>query len=330
MLIVTLSSTIVWILVRLLHFTVIDKEEDLLAYAISGALENILTLLGIVTLSVFVHYLRNPTIATWRIHTQISFWALITGIIMVHVAGAISGDLYIVDTASQVVGIFNPIALLWNYSLIFYDLRSLLKENLGPQQRKQIIEFSIGISISIIGFIPVLIIASLFGADYLIFGFPVLSIGYIFLIRAFLRDTRIIFALPEQVYMIMVVNKSGVEMYKHLFDETNEPMDINAKTFLLSGALNVVMGIFTEFFEQPTIPKSIEFNHYNIVYEWADDFFIAVFTKYTSLVILNALSQLRQEIEFKYGSEINSVLEGISMLDLDDEVKRLFSFIYFE
>ncbi|MFV2016421.1 MAG: hypothetical protein ACC656_13400, partial [Candidatus Heimdallarchaeota archaeon] len=137
------------------------------------------------------------------------------------------------------------------------------------------------------------------------------------------QDPRVAFILPERTYLaIMVNNFGGLQYSKNFLKENNDSF-----TVIISGVLNAIAGIMSEFYDAPVQPQLIQFEQRQILLKWREGYFLAVFTDRDSPLIRTAMDQTVTEIENKFGDKLQKQLSSPILLDLDDIFQKAFYFV---
>ena len=324
MLSVVITSSI-WTSLQYLHLDVI---RTLPLYAITGAIINSTAAVGVYLMVLFVQYLNRPKLKTSHLLPLILI-SIIAGCNSVFMVGGILDSTYVMEIASLTVQFINPVLLIVVVTLVQVEFNQIFAMDLGPKQRMQIRLFQLGVLLILLGMIPVLIVASIYGEIYLSYGFILMTMSLILIITGYLINDKIAFVLPERTYLVTVVTADGIEKFSKIF-EGGEHKLFTEKMELVTGALHAVVNIIDEFNRGEIEPSLIEFQNQCIIYSWTTEFFVATFSEYDSTIIREATNELVRRIEGKYGRYLSEKLNKHSHLKIDDLVDEVFSFVYYE
>ncbi len=297
-------------------------EDQTMLYVISIGLANGIILFGLILLTGVSRLLIDPHLDFKRM----VYLSLISGII-------VGLDFAIMllgfnDEITQIPGIlslsdvFNVIFIISVLLFIAGDMRTLLKEDLSDLQRKQVHWLFGSILVGFAGTFPFQLL-SIFYPDVEAISYVVVAVAMILVAKSYSIDPRIAFVIPHRVYLVVVVNKTGIMKYSHEFKKgwATDPI-------LISGAITAVASIFSEFYNTNVYLKQIDFMKSKILVKWDKEYFIALFTDKDSDVIVSGLNNFMKFINAKYGDKLEEIMDDPMELDLNQEVKKAFYFVY--
>lgn len=326
-----IASIIIWILSVYLQETIFpyypDKDLDnLLGFAVLAAISNIVIVIGLLLISIFIKYLVEPELDFKQSSYLISLVVLISGFYILIIIGAFLENTEFVDITFNIANLANLTMVI---SVLYFsrnDITILQNSivNASNQLKLQLKLLNIGLHTALVGIIPLLIIANFYSRDAIAISFILITISLSVIAYAYQLDPRVVYILPERTYQTIVVSNAGVLRYsKHFAGEEDE-----TSTILISGALNAVSSMMSEFYDAPVYPNMIQFKERLILFKWSTDYFLAVFSDRDSKLIRSAMDATIKEIDLKYGDTISSHLDGGRLLDLDATIEKTFYFVY--
>jgi hypothetical protein len=330
-LIFTIISIILWIISVYLQESVFpffpdENIDNLWEFSLLAAFSNIVIGLGLLFISVFIKYLVQPELDFRQTSYIISLVVLIAGLYFVIIVGAYLEDVDVVKLTFNIANLINLVLLISVLIFTRNDIK-VLREGIEEHRdtvKKQISLLNWGLHLALVGIIPLLIIANFVEREAISLSFFLMTIALMLIAYAYLIDPRVVYILPERVYQAIVVNHSGVLRYSVQF--TGETDD--SSSVLISGALNAITALMSEFYETTVHPNMIKFEERLILFKWSEDYYLSVFSDRDSKLIREAMDTVVREIERKYGSEINKYMNQAEILKLDDTFHKAFYFVY--
>ncbi|OLS22754.1 MAG: hypothetical protein HeimC2_28650 [Candidatus Heimdallarchaeota archaeon LC_2] len=323
LLIGTILTIGLWVIITSFQLGPLSLENNLIGFAISAAISNILIIFGIIFLSVFVSYLVRPIVSLRRIIilTSIISYSIAMYIVMILAAFDNNEDLVkqILDLADIANIILLIVFIIWSTK----DIRILLAEDLNPSLRKQVKRFYYASLVGFVGNLPIFAISWFVDPSFLAFSYLLIPIALSFLVYNYLQDPRVAFLLSERTYLAIMVNGFGGLQYS--MDFRRERKD--KFTILISGVLNAITGIMSEFYDNPVHPQLIQFQDRQILLKWSEGYFLAVFTDRDSPLIRTAMDNTVEAIGKKYKGDLQKKIASPILLDLDDIFKTTFYFM---
>ncbi|MCE7733905.1 MAG: hypothetical protein GPJ54_03440 [Candidatus Heimdallarchaeota archaeon] len=323
LLIGALSSAIIWIILTSLQIDTYSLENNLIGFAITAAISNIVIMLGIVFLSIFVNYLIRPRVDLIRIVIMTAILSFCVAMYAIMILAANNSDKELVELSLSFVNVANLILVVVYVSWVRIDFRILLAEDLPDKLRKYILRFYTASVIAFIGNFPIFILAWFVDQSYLGFSYLLLAIAMTIMVYSFLQDPRVAFILPERTYLAIMVNSFGGLQYSKNFLKGHN----DSFTIIISGVLNAISGIMSEFYDTPVQPQLIQFEERQILLKWREGYFLAVFTDRDSPLIRTAMDQTVLQVENKFGIKLQKELSSPILMDLDDIFQRTFYFV---
>ena len=329
-LIFTIFSIMIWIICVYLQEAVFpfypnQNVDVVLPFAILAFISNAAIGFGLLMLSFFIKYFVQPTLDFAQSSYLLSLVVLITGLYFVIITGAYIQNTSIVDITFNVANLFNLILVV---SIIIFtrkDMNYIRKEavDFQPKVQKQLNFLNYGLNLALIGIIPLLIIANFFERAVISFSFILLAASLVMIAYAYLIDPNVVYILSERVYQAIVVNHQGVLRYSKIFTGEKD----EDSTVLISGALNAITALMSEFYETTVYPTNIKFDQRLILFKWSDYFYLAVFADRESRLVKEAMDSAVREIEKRFEGNLEKTMRHPEILKLDDIFHNSFYFI---
>jgi hypothetical protein len=316
----TIVSISIWIITVYLQIEYYTFEEELLINTIIASISNVVILFGLILMSGFVKLLVEPKLSFSQTIMIVYLSSIVIGIRVISIYLANIDEEDYVNTVSMLADFLNFAVIISVIIFIQLDLRKLFNEDLSEKQKNQV---KLVILTGLTGVLPIIILSTFLGIDYLAISFSVIAISLFFLINAYLIDPRIAFILPYRTYLAIVVNKTGVLRYSKDFIGDRAM----TSTMLISNTLTAITAAMSEFYNTEVSPSFIEFEEKLILFSLADDYFLAVFTDRDSPLIRKAMDNTMKEIDEQYHEELEATTELV-MLNLDEIFDKTFYFIY--
>jgi hypothetical protein len=319
----TIVSISIWIITVYLQIEYYTFEEELLINTIIASISNVVILFGLILMSGFVKLLVEPKLSFSQTIMIVYLSSIVIGIRVISIYLANIDEEDYVNTVSMLADFLNFAVIISVIIFIQLDLRKLFNEDLSEKQKNQVKLVHRSILTGLTGVLPIIILSTFLGIDYLAISFSVIAISLFFLINAYLIDPRIAFILPYRTYLAIVVNKTGVLRYSKDFMGDRAM----TSTMLISNTLTAITAAMSEFYNTEVSPSFIEFEEKLILFSLADNYFLAVFTDRDSALIRKAMDSTMKEIDEKFHEELHATSELV-MLDLDEIFDKTFYFIY--
>ncbi len=325
LLVSTLIATLLWNVLTYLEFEIFTPSKSLVANAIVSILSNLLIVIGLISLASFVKLLVQPSLDIKQLSPFIFLLGAIFGLRIAHFVLAELGETSLILQIKSAGDILNAAVLVLLVLFTHRDLKILMKEDLSDTQRFQVNAFYFTIMASALGSVITLAVVAITKTPML------LSLNYIFLsgtysalILAYLKDPRIAFILPEKTHLVIIVNSYGVLKYSKSFGkEKNE-----AETIILSGALQAITSLISEFFNSNSTPELVKFKDRHILLKDDSLYFIAVFSERDSKLLRMAMNETIKELHSHFGDNLAMEMEKPTVMDLDNIIEKTFYFIY--
>ncbi len=323
----TIISISIWIITVFMQIEYFTIDDNLVANTIVASISNVVILLGLTLMAGFAKLLVEPTINFIQMRILVGLTGMVSGIYVVSIYLVLDDqniDRSIIDTISVITDLINLFVTILVIVFIQTDLTKLLNEPLSEIQKKQINYVNRSLLIGLIGILPIIFVASIYGIRLLAIAFIIISIALFFLINAYLIDPRVAFILPHRTYLAIVVNEAGILRYSRDFMGNR---DLKS-TLLISSALSAIVSLMAEFYDAEIVPTLLKFQERLILFSIEEKFFLAVFTDRDSPLIRTAMSNTVKEIKGKFDSLDH--ISGAKTLqeDWDDIFDKTFYFIY--
>ncbi|MDH5645986.1 MAG: hypothetical protein OEZ01_08260 [Candidatus Heimdallarchaeota archaeon] len=324
LMLVAILSISFWIILTYLQFEVLSIDNNLIGHAYLDFFSNIVILIGLFCLVAFFNLLVSPRLDVKIISVIGGLSFIILGLKLSHIVLAKNNELDLVHQIKSLTDVFNLIIIIFVIYFGHTDLKLLLKEDLNAIQRKQVKSLYNALLIGLSGMIPIIGL-TLIKFEFLSFAYIFITIALFMVINTYVTDPRVAFILPEKTSLVLVVSVHGVYKYSKRFSESEEEDD---DTILISGALNAIMTLMSEFYKSPSTPELIKFQNQLILLLWEKDYFIAAFSERDSLFIRNAMEKTVSLINNTYQENIKEIMFQSKVLDLDPIIKDSFYFVY--
>ena len=312
-----------WIIITSFQAGPLSEENNLVGFTISAFISNLLILIGMCFLSIFVTYLIKPTVSLNRLMLFCSTISSVATLYVIMIIEAMNENKSMVDLTLTLVNILNLIVVISFLMWIHRDFTIFMDEIKDPETSTRVMRFYLAIIIGLVGNIPILLLAWFVNQTFLSLTYLILPISMSFLIYNYYKDPRVAFILPERTYLAIVTNSNGGLKYEKLFWNFRG----NDFTIIISGVLNAVTNIMSEFYDQAVQPRLIEFENKRILLKWQDEYFLAVFTDRDSPLIRTAMDETVKAINSKYGSDLKKHMNSANILDLDKMFESTFYFV---
>ncbi|MDH5401484.1 MAG: hypothetical protein OEZ01_08670 [Candidatus Heimdallarchaeota archaeon] len=295
-------------------------------YMILTTISTVSILFGIRFLIIFIKLLIKPEINDKEINYLLALIFLIAGyyFLLLFLDNQIEVDIQII--VFRIIDALNLIYLISSIYIINNDLIILLADIKRLNKAiliKQINYLIKGLNLSMIGIIPILIISSFFDRKSISYAFILLTVSMSIISYSILLEPKLLFALPENIYLSIVASKQGILKYSKQF---NEFASISS-TYLITNVLSALTGLMTEFYHSEVYPNMIKFQDRLILIQWEEDYYIAVFCDWDSKLIRTSMNNIAKEINMRYGDNTSSVMELSHALNLDDIYNSLFYYL---
>jgi hypothetical protein len=323
LLIGTISSVTLWVITTSFQIETLSQDNNLLGFAVSAAISNVVVLFGIIFLSTFVNYLIRPKVDLVRMVTLTALVSFCVAMYIIMIIGANEKDNDLVNLTFNFANVSNAVLFIAYVIWVRRDFKTLLAEDLPESLRKHVQRFYTASIIAIVGNFPIFLLAWFVDQSYLAFSYLLITISVAIMVYNYLQDPRVAFILPERTYLAIMVNSfGGLQYSKNFLKETRDSF-----TVIISGVLNAISGIMSEFYDNPVQPQLIKFEERQILLKWREGYFLAVFTDRDSPLIRTAMDQTVKEIERTFGANLQREITSPILLDLDDIFQRTFYFV---
>jgi len=198
-----------------------------------------------------------------------TLFGVVTGTYIGSLLAADSSNQMLVDNLNLIANVFNLLIMIFVIIVIHKDLSLLLAEDLSEKQRKQVTYVYRSIMTALIGLIPIILLSVFVDFNLLAIAFVVVPFSLYILNRAYLIDPRVAFILPEKTYLVLMIDNTGLPRYTR--DYAVDSGRMNDATVLISGALNAVLSLMSEFYATPVKARQIEFEEQLILLEWTEN-----------------------------------------------------------
>lgn len=176
----------------------------------------------------------------------------------------------------------------------------------------------------IISIIPLIIVTLVtdFPTNNIIISLNGIVLGI--MIFYFKGENQLIFLFPSKHNLLLISDYHGSLKYSYNF--ALMPVS-ESRESLLAGWLTGISHILSEFFDRSVKPKEIRLDENRIYLHWADHYVMAFITDQQSSLYLQALNQLGENLNRKFGLQVELLFSNAKYLDLKDLVEESFDFI---
>jgi hypothetical protein len=207
--------------------------------------------------------------------------------------------------------------LLFYYSAkIYHSPLEQYKEKVRSSLIGAIISGLIGPFIFLIG------IQNLFPSlDNLFLGF-----GCMYTVYAFWRTPQLAYFLPFQVYRLMIINESGLPIYKYIWNEfpSTENDDEEIIPAMFSG-----MGTLLQNTINRGLIQEIHLEHAKMLFTYSKEYKLSyiIVASQSSSSLRQGLARFQQAFEKKFKDRLDNVIEFAQFTHADEIIKEVFIFI---
>ncbi|MHA1265411.1 MAG: hypothetical protein ACTSRS_09275 [Candidatus Helarchaeota archaeon] len=150
------------------------------------------------------------------------------------------------------------------------------------------------------------------------------ALGLFIFTIIYLIDIDYLYRLPNDVFLLMVVTKSGIPLHTVKL-KTRTAVEI--QTDLLSGLLSAINNVFEELFQSKGYIKNISSEEIHLLMESGENTIAVVITDRISYFLDQALKRYIKEFEVKFKEEIDKKSQNLTDYQMAiDLIKPVFPF----
>ena len=142
-------------------------------------------------------------------------------------------------------------------------------------------------------------------------------IGIIMFVITYLSNINYLYRLPNDNYLLMVLEKSGTPLYSVRFKTRKK---INVEEVLLSGMISAINNVFKEIFKEETAISEISSKRLSILMETGEKTVALLITDKVTYFLDKALILFLKNFELKFQKEIKNDVRDLMVFEKATEL----------